>query len=116
MLHMAKPCHQGTCQWFGEVSSAARVLQGEVLGPVGLLHAKAGRENFQAASQLAVIVSPQVCVSGHLVTMSLGHFCVSLMTSHTLGKPQRTRAKMSGSQDVYMLDLLPETMVSPNCP
>lgn len=48
--------------------------------PLGPVHAKAGRENFQAASQLVVIDGPQVCVSGHLVAMSLGHFCVSLTT------------------------------------
>lgn len=76
-----------------------------------------GERISQAASPLVITaVGPQVCISGHLVVMSLCHSCVSLMPSHPSGKPQRTGAKMSDPQDVCMLDLLPEAAVSLNCP
>lgn len=95
----------------------AGVLWGEVSGTLGLIHAKVGGRVSQAASRLVVTaVGPQVCVSGPLVAMSSCHSCVSLMTSHPSGKPQRPGTKMQDPQDVCMLGLLPETVVSPNCP
>lgn len=95
----------------------AGVLWGEVSGTLGLIHAKVGGRVSQAASRLVVTaIGPQVCVSGPLVAMSSCHSCVSLMTSHLSGKPQRPGTKMQDPQDVCMLGLLPETVVSPNCP